>query len=94
MNNHGNNRPNKNNPLPESTSDQQLVKDFAAFFFKKIQNITKLFKGTHKYTPKPNDTSYLEGFSTLTDEEIYRPTFGMPSESCKLDTIPTTFLKQ
>ena len=44
---------NKQNPLPESTSDQQLAKDFVAFFLNKIQNIRKLFKGTHTYTPNP-----------------------------------------
>ena len=60
---------NKKNPLPESTMDQQLTKDFATFFFNKIQNIRKLFKCMHKYTSKPNDTPYLEGFSTLTDEK-------------------------
>ena len=27
---------NKKNPLPKSTSDQQLAKDFVAFFFNKI----------------------------------------------------------
>ena len=83
---------NKKNPLPESTTDQQLAKDFATFFFNKIQNIRKLFKGMHQYTPKPNDTPHLEGFSTLTDEEIYKTILGMPSKSSKLDTIPTTFL--
>ena len=36
----------------------------------------------------------MEGFSTLNDEEIYKTILGMPSKSCKLDTIPTTFLKK
>ena len=59
----------KKNPLPDLTSNhQQLAKDFVAFFFNKIQNIRKLFKGTHKYTPKPNNTPHLEGFSIQTDE--------------------------
>ena len=47
---------NKQNPLPKSTSDQQLAEDFAAFFLNKMQNIKKLFKSTHAFTPKPNDT--------------------------------------
>ena len=51
---------NKQNPLPASTSDQELAKDCVAFFFHRLQNIRKLFKGTHKYTPKPNDTPHLE----------------------------------
>ena len=85
---------NKQNPLPESTSGLQVAEDFAAFFFNKIQNIRKLLKGTHKYTPKPNDTLHLEEFSTLTDEEIYKTILGMPSKTCDLDTIPTTFLKK
>ena len=47
----------------------------------------------HKYTPKPNETPHLEGFSTLTDEEIYKTILGMPSKSYELDILPTTFLK-
>ena len=85
---------NKKNPLPESTTDQQLAEDFATFFLNKIQNIRKLFKGMHKYTPKPNGTPHLEGFSTLTDEEIYETILGMPSKSCEPDTIPTRFPKK
>ena len=84
----------KKNPLPESTTDQQLAKDFETFFFNKIQNIRKLFKGMHKYTPKPNNTPHLEGFLTLTDVEIYKTILGMPSKSCKLNILPTTFLKK
>ena len=45
-------RQNNKNPLPESATDQQLVKDFVTFFFNNIQNIRKLFKGMHKHTPK------------------------------------------
>ena len=84
---------NKKNPLSESATDQ-LAEDFATFFFIKIQNIRKLFKGIHKYTPKPNETSHLEGFSTLSDEAIHKTTLGMPSKSSKLNNIPTTFLKK
>ena len=83
---------NKQNPIPESISDQQLGEDFAASFFNKIQNIRKLFKGTHTYTPRPNDTPHLDRFSTLTDEKIYKTTLRMPSKSGELDTITTTFL--
>ena len=85
---------NKMNPLPESATDQQLAKDFVTFFFNRIQNIRKFFKGMHKHTPKMNDTTQLEGFSTLTDEEIYKTILGMPSKSCKLDILSTTFLKK
>ena len=59
-----------------------------------MQNIRKLFKGTHKDTLKPNDTPHLEEFSTLIDEEIYKTITGVPSKPCKLDIIPTTFLKK
>ena len=40
---------NKQNQLPESTSDQQLAKDFATFFLNKIQNTRKLFK-SHQHS--------------------------------------------
>ena len=33
----------------------------------------------HKYTPKTNDKPQLEGFSMLTDDEIYKTIMGMPS---------------
>ena len=59
---------NEQSPLPESTSDQQLAKDFAAFFLNKVQNIRKIFKNTPTYTPKPTDTPHLEIFSMLTDQ--------------------------
>ena len=48
----------------------------------------------HKYTPKTNDTPQLEGFSTLTGDEIYKTIMGMPSKSCKLDILPTSLLKK
>ena len=48
----------------------------------------------HKYTPKTSDTWQLEGFSTLTYEEIYKTIIGMPSKSCELNILPTTFLKK
>ena len=73
--------------------DQQLAKDFAAFFLNKTQNIRKLFKSIPAYILEPNDTPQLERFSTLTDQEIHQ-TLGMPSKSCELDTVPTTFLKK
>ena len=85
---------NKKNLLPESATDQQQAEDFATFFFNKIQNIRKLFNGMHKYTPKTNDTPHLEGFSTMTDDEIYKTIMGMPSKSCELNILPTTFFKK
>ena len=86
--NHRNNQPNKKYLLLESTTYQQLAEDFARFFFNKIQNIRKLFNGKNKYTP------WLEEFSTLTDDEIYKTIMGMPSKSCELDILPTTLLKK
>ena len=79
---------NKQNPLQESTQDQQLAKDFAAFFFNKIQNIRKPFKSIPAYIPEPNDIPQMESFSTLTEQEIYQTIIGMPSESCGFNTIP------
>ena len=64
------------------------------FFFNKMQNIRKLFNGMHKYAPKINDTPQLEGFSTLTDDDIYKTIMGMPSKSCELDILLTTLLKR
>ena len=47
----------------------------------------------HKYTPKTNDTPQMEGFSTMTDDEIYKTIMGMPSKSCELNILLTTLLK-
>ena len=48
----------------------------------------------HNYTPKTNDTPWLEGFPTLTDDEIYKTIMGMPSKSCELNILPTTHLRK
>ena len=64
--------PNKQNPLLESTSDQQLAKDFAAFFLNKIQNIKNSSKA-YQYIHQNSITYHkMERFSTLTDQEIYQ----------------------
>ena len=41
---------NKSNPLPTSTSDENLADEFATYFLKKICNIRKLFNGIPNYT--------------------------------------------
>ena len=40
---------NKSNPLPTSTSDEDLADEFATYFLEKICNIRKLFEGIPNY---------------------------------------------
>ena len=85
---------NKQTQLPESTSDQQLAKELATFFFNKIQKIRKLFESISAYILKPNHTPQVERFSTLIEQGIYQTIIGIPSKSYALNTIPTTFLRE
>ena len=94
QNNHRHNLPKQKEPITRTNNRPTASQRLCNILLQKIQNKRKLFKGTQKYTPKPNETPHLEGFSMLTDEEIYKTILGMPSRSCELNTIPTTFIKQ
>ena len=85
---------NKSNPLPTSTSDEDLADEFATYFLKKICNIRKLFDNIPNYKPTPTNTPPLNKFSTLSESQLYKIIMEMSSTTCKLDIIPTKFLKK
>ena len=62
---------NKSNPLPTSTSDEDLADEFATYFLEKICNIRKLFDGIPNYKPTPTNTPPLNKFSTLSESQLY-----------------------
>ena len=85
---------NKSNPLPTSTSDEDLADKFATYFLEKICNIRKLFDGIPNYKPTPTNTPPLNKFSTLSESQLYKIIMEMSSTTCELDIIPTKFLKK
>ena len=85
---------NKSNPLPTSTSNEELADKFANYFLEKILNIRKLFDGIPNYKPNPIDIPQLNKFSTLSETQPYKIIMEMPSRTCELDIIPMEFLKK
>ena len=85
---------NKSNPLPTSTSDENLADEFAAYFLEKICNIKKLFNGIPNYKPTPTNIPPLNKFSTLPESQLYKIIMEISSTTCELDIIPTKFLKK
>ena len=85
---------NKSNPLPTSTSNEELTDEFANYFLEKILNIRKFFDGIPNYKPNPIDIPQLNKFSTLSETQLYKIIMEMPSRTCELDIIPMEFLKE
>ena len=71
---------NKLNPLPDSTSNEELAEIFTYYFLEKILNIRKFPDGLTNYTPNSRKVPELNKFFTLTESQLYRIIMEMPSK--------------
>ena len=82
------------NPLPSHTSDKDLAEEFADFFMDKIQKIGDNLTGNPTYEPTKKITSRLAEFRPFDQTEVKKIILSMKPKSCKLDALPTRFLKE
>ena len=85
----------KSNPLPPSTSDEELAEEFATFFMNKIRKIRDALDVHPKFKPSRHNTSKSSNnFNVLTEDEVEKVIMTMPTKSCKLDVLPMKVLKE
>ena len=89
-------------PLPESASTQDLADEFNMFFVDKITKIrTKLDEDNATGEPydgcekkhKLKDSSLMNSFRLVSDENIMKLVRSAPTKSCEKDPVPTALLK-
>ena len=84
----------KENPLPEGSSDESLAEKFAEFFASKIQKIRDELSVFENYDPVGECACHFEGFSPVSETAVHRVVLGSKSATCISDPIPTLLLKQ
>ena len=85
----------KTNPLPPSTSDEELAEEFATFFMSKIRKIRHALDTHPKFKPTwHNNSKSFVNFTKLVEDEAEKNIMSMPTKSCKLDVLQTKVLKE
>ena len=82
------------NPMPPNKTDKELANKFANYFLEKIEKIRTKLITIRPYTPVVYDTPALWGFTTLTEDQLYKVIMNMPTKSWKLDIISSGLLRQ
>ena len=82
----------KENSLPSTDSPEELAKNFANFFFEKVEKIQQELNSYSKYVPPVRETPEFN-FVPMTKKEVLSIIRGMPAKYCKLDPIPSQVLK-
>ena len=82
-----------NNPMPETTSDQELAEQFAEFFIGKIEKIRNELAQFPQYTPPRKDTTIFGKFNTMSCEDIRTILSSMKVKACELDPLPASVFK-
>ena len=83
----------KENPMPQERSDQELAEEFADYFIHKITNIRDSLRSIPKYVPTGQVTCELNQFKPVSEDQVKKIIFSLPTKSCELDAIPTHLLK-
>ena len=84
----------KENPLPERESDEDLANEFANYFMNKTQTIHDSLEECKKFHPiLNNDMDILAQFKPMSEEEVREIINSMQTKSCEQDGIPTKILK-
>ena len=81
------------NQLPDHNSDTELADEFAQFFITKTDTIREKFTNIAPYALQDSDIPRLQKFDTMSEEDVKRIIMSMKSNSCELDPMPTTLLK-
>ena len=82
------------NPLPPNKTDQELAEDFVSYFLSKIEKIRESFTNTPPYETLQHRVPRFTSFHPLMESEVHTVIMRMKNRHCKLDTIPTSILKQ
>lgn len=91
----------QDNPLPPCSSDILLANQFLDYFSEKFEKI-RLELDNEQYSPSPlvdcaNSTrvgSYLDEFTSLTEDEVGKIISNSKLTNCELDVIPASKLKE
>lgn len=84
---------NKENPMPENETDEELANSFAEFFIQKIKTIRDNLQHHKLYEPLELTSPPFQ-FRELTEKEVIRQISDMKTKHCELDPIPTTLFKK
>ena len=82
------------NPLPPSSSVEELVNEFADYFMDKIQSIRDSLDTNSKYSASPGNAPNFSAFEPLSTSDVMKIIFGMKTKSCEIDPIPMKLLKE
>ena len=85
---------NLDSPFLDSESDEMLANEFADFFMEKIKRTRDSLEAHSTHDPQAIAKSFMCKFEQVTKKEVAKCIREMASKSCKLDTFPTTTLKQ
>ena len=84
----------KDNPLPDSESNQDLPDKFADYFMEKINKIREALKDKPLYQPTCSDAPELNSFNPVAEDKVTEYIKKPATKSCELDSIPTKLLKE
>jgi hypothetical protein len=84
--------------LPDSTSIEELARNFGEFFINKISLIRASFSNSGSDNvdtcdPVQPGLTHITGFSPISEADVKRLILTAPTKSCDLDPIPTQLLK-
>ena len=84
--------------LPDTTSIQELARNFGEFFINKISVIRASFPSSvssdiDTCDPAQPGPTHLSVFSPISEADVKRLIMAAPTKSCDLDPIPTQLLK-
>ena len=85
---------NKDNPLPESQSDEGLANQFAQYVMSKIKAIRDSLGSHPLYKPTRREVPKLSRFSRITEDQVEKIMRSVPSKCCKLDVVAPKIMKQ
>ena len=85
---------NKDNPLPESQSDEGLANQIVQYFMSKIKSIRDSLDSHPLYKQRRRGIPKFSRFSRVADDQVEKIIRGMPSKCCELDVMPHKILKQ
>ena len=81
----------KDNPLPDSESNQDLADKFADYFMEQINKIRDALKDKPLYQPTCRDAPEP---NPVAEDEVTKYIGKLATKSCELDSFPTKLLKE
>ena len=82
------------NPLPDSSSQEELANKFADFFTSKIKKIRSQFQHWNLYTPHLQSCTNLTCIIQISEEETPEIPNSMKKKTCDIDPCDINFLME